>query len=823
MMPTSLCQSVSLAALTVLLGLPAGYALAFVALAFAPDYVPGTWPGWLVVSVGAALTCVVTWLILTWQRRWRLEGRRGLVVAVLLAGLLLVVLPCELREPVWIFEAGPQRGQIVNTFRADCWGATQPAFELHASDRPNDPDTRWPWRAAADLTGLHRGQAYQLDLTFTQPENSVFDPASGAPWKDSDGVCVELLAQRAETKTSLYRFRLAPQTLTGHRRWFPVTIRIPPGAERLVMEVRLGPPGSNNAYDRLWVRSHFVTPILFGLGRAEVASASRLLVAGWLAWALSRLVQTLDVVLAYTRCGAAFVWAASICRRTGWRYWLPVAAAGTILVAYRPVVAADYAKLDDYWFLWMSKTDPQRISTHDRERGRFLAAPLHGWAFGKAANIAELRRVRAVTVLGLTALAGGLTALLCSRGWPPMLAAALAVSACATPAAFSTAAMATSVHRPPAALCALLASRAAVRAADARSRRRAVAWLVIAVLVLFAALSFQQSWAMFYVPFCFLTLFRADDESGAPRPMRLLAAHALPFVVALGLSALTVGHSDDLRVRRTVTRAPYDKAAWFVREPLLNAACLAQMTPDRKIGYFTAAIVLVGGLSFLARRRVAAALCLTAGVVLLPVSYVPNLVTAENWASYRSIGPLSALLILVLGWAFWGIARLVFQRPHLMVAPPAVALAGWLCLMGRYNVREYIVEPQVLERDCFRYQILQGAAEEVTVVHIIQPPWQCWPVQMYRYDDFGVPSSFVDWCPEAMFRLVAAELPPTLAARLQGLPVTWGPAPHDDETARALVIDMRLLKTWKYQNHGDGITADAELRHAQEAARQPGD
>jgi len=823
MTPTSRCQFGKLAALTVLLGLPAGYALAFVVLAFAPDYVPGTWPGWLVVGVGVVVTCVATWLALRWQQRWRLEGVRGLVVAVLLTGLWLLVLPCELRAPAWTFDAGPQRGQSVNTFRADCWGATQPAFELHASNRPDDPDTRWPWRAAVDLTGLRRGQAYRLDLTFTQPENSVFDPASGAPWKDSDGVCVELLAQRAETRTILYRFHLAPQTLTGHRRWFPVSVRIPPGAEKLVLEVRLGPPDGNNAYDRLWVRSNFITPILFGLGSAELASASRLLVACWLAWVLTRVMQAFDAVISGPRGGLVLERFASIGPRKRWRYWLPLVAAGTVLAVYRPVVKAEYGKLDDYWFLWKSKTAPQEITAHDRERGRLLAAPLHRWTFGMAANIAELRRVRVVTVLGLATLAGGLTVLLCNRGWAPLLAVGLAVAACTTPAAFSAAAMATSVHRLPAALCALLASRAAARAADARSRRRTIGWLVIAVMVLFAALSFQQSWAMFYVPFCFLTLFRADDESGAPRPMRLLGAHALPFAVALGLSVLPVGRSDDLRLRRTVTGNPCHKAVWFVREPLLNAACLAQVTPDPKIGCFTAAIILVGGLSFLARRRAAAALCLAAGVGLLPFSYVPNLVTAENWATYRSIGPLSALLILLLGWAVCGITRLVFRCPHPVAGLSAVALACWLCLTGRYNVNTYVVAPQRLELDCFRAQILRGAADDITGVHVVQPPWEYWPVTMYRYDDFGVPSSFVDWCPEAMFRLLAAELPSTLAARLEGLPVTWGPAPPHDETARLVLIDMRLLKTWSFQNTRDWTPVDVELRRARESVGQPGE
>ncbi len=474
-----------------------------------------------------------------------------------------------------------------------------------------------------------------------------------------------------------------------------------------------------------------------------------------------------------------------------------VIAGGLVVLTYVPVVQFDYGKLDDYWFLWASNTDAELITRHDWERGRFLAALLHGWAFGAITTISEIRWVRGLTVLALAGLAAALAVVLESRGWPRWLAAALAVLVCTTPSAQSTAGFAASVHRPCAALCALLAGAAVAQGAYKRATYHAAGWLLAALAALLAALFFQQSWAMFYVTCCYVAFFRADHETPQPRRLRLLAMQGATLVGALATAAIATRLLAEPTVRTTLTREPYSKLVWFLKEPLVNAAALLQITPSHATVALVAALVVAGAGAFLVRRRTFDALCLLWGVVLLPVAYLPNLLTAESWASYRSIGPLSASIVILVAWAVFGIGRLAFRDARMPVTVLFVALALFSCLMARSNVLNHVVRQQVAERALFRAQLFQAAQSSPAAVHLIRPSDGHWPERTYRYEDFGVLSTCADWCPEPMFRLLAAELPDPLAERLAGLPVTWSTEPKDAEGGRLLQIDMRLLREFE--------------------------
>lgn len=168
------------------------------------------------------------------------------------------------------------------------------------------------------------------------------------------------------------------------------------------------------------------------------------------------------------------------------------------------------------------------------------------------------------------------------------------------------------------------------------------------------------------------------------------------------------------------------------------------------------------------------------------------------------------MVILLVGWAVLGITRLAFGRPHLLASATFIALAGWLGQAGLRNTVESVVRVQMLERECFRRQVLEAAAEDVAAVYVIQPGWEHWPTRLHRYDDFGVPSSCAYWCPESMFRLIAAELPPSLSGRLQDLPVTWGLQPPTETRPRPLIVDMRKLRMFETSAGEYGTERTAE-------------
>jgi hypothetical protein len=72
-------------------------------------------------------------------------------------------------------------------------------------------------------------------------------------------------------------------------------------------------------------------------------------------------------------------------------------------------------------------------------------------------------------------------------------------------------------------------------------------------------------------------------------------------------------------------------------------------------------------------------------VVLVPLAYTPNLAISENFASYRSIGALAALLSLYVWLGLWGIGCALRGRVNaaVLVAIAAVLSFAALALLVR--------------------------------------------------------------------------------------------------------------------------------------------
>jgi hypothetical protein len=96
---------------------------------------------------------------------------------------------------------------------------------------------------------------------------------------------------------------------------------------------------------------------------------------------------------------------------------------------------------------------------------------------------------------------------------------------------------------------------------------------------------------------------------------------------------------------------------WFWNEPLTNSLGMFALVPTTSLAVAIAVVAAAGILLLHSDKgwRALAFLGLAAGLV--PLSYLPNLAVAEEFASYRSIGALSTLLMLYAWLGLWGIAR----------------------------------------------------------------------------------------------------------------------------------------------------------------------
>jgi hypothetical protein len=344
---------------------------------------------------------------------------------------------------------------------------------------------------------------------------------------------------------------------------------------------------------------------------------------------------------------------------------------------------------------------------------------------------------------------------------------------------------------------AALAGLASLRVAGTW-RRRAEA----AALLLVALLTYQPAAMFFWV-------FTAVDVLRPGRRLRR-AAHAFVDALAVGAVAMSCSYvavrigvhfwGGTLAGRTTVVHDVVGKVRWFWNEPLVNG--LALFNPNPALGVsLVVAVVVAGGLVLLhAEQGRAAAGFLALAAAFVPLSYLPNLAIAENFASYRSISALAALLAVYLWLGLWGIVRarpairavfaglIGFVLLALVVLPllhperqisfrsfdtwpelltllvlcsalaaaalhpravaaggafvAAVLVVGGLAIAAR-DVTSLVVDPQAKELELMRADIKGPAANVV----FVKPNGSEGAAPLVRYDELGAPSTYFPFVP----------------------------------------------------------------------------
>lgn len=311
------------------------------------------------------------------------------------------------------------------------------------------------------------------------------------------------------------------------------------------------------------------------------------------------------------------------------------------------------------------------------------------------------------------------------------------------------------------------------------------------------AITIHQSAAMFFWVFAALRL--GEPAILLREVWRRLSWYGLCMGVSLfcglgiqKLGVLVYGPAGLVANRLSLTGDWGEKMIWFLREPLRNAVGGFWLFPS--IGEsLVVALVIAGGLGLYfhggVTERLHRGLIL---LLLLPLSYAPNLVIAENWASYRTLPALAALLVVCGFFALYGYQRFLhrfFPVPFVLVILSGCALVA--TSLAAYNVHTRFVTLQFRELEFVRTQVARADLSQVSSIFIIgllSPQWQSSLAPIVHYDEFDLPSSARDWAPRNMVFVMLREIKPEYAT----LPITL--APPDDAVVpptNALVIDMR--------------------------------
>lgn len=480
--------------------------------------------------------------------------------------------------------------------------------------------------------------------------------------------------------------------------------------------------------------------------------------------------------------------------------WLAVVVG--VVGAFWPVATARYGFSDDYPMLWMATSGRgtaqfgSSILETNTSQGRPVGGVLQQMAFELAGSIDGLRFLRLASVVGVIGLALLLRWWLRSNGIHPWYASLVAVFVCVTPVFAVVTSWAVLVLCPFAAALAGAASVLTALTANREAGTSVGQRLLASLLVVLSFLIYPPAAMFFWVFFVVAVLGARLDRDRLRRVVVWHGAVAAASLAAGAVVALVAGRLVPTATgRMALVTDPVGKVAWFLTRPLYRSLSLYGIPYSEVCA--VVALVLVGAaiVLVLARRSAMPAVAAVAGVAAIPLSFLPNLVVAENYSyGYRNgvaltstVALLAALGALALAdlWRgavcrAWPSADGIVRASIGVVAALAV-LASVAAAHSR--VVDFVTAPQTRElaivRDAVR--ALPAATRSVDVVRV---PWESGPKEWVS-DELGVPSTAMPWAADALVYLILGEL-----GRDDALPAVTS-TPWYEARRPGSVIDVR--------------------------------
>lgn len=481
--------------------------------------------------------------------------------------------------------------------------------------------------------------------------------------------------------------------------------------------------------------------------------------------------------------------------------------ATVVFAAYSVVLSSNFGVMDDYTFLLNALLRNNGTLTLLIGAGRPLNAVLLDFGFRSAGSIENLAVLRAITLAGMWLLGCGLyffsrlhcVSLICSL--------AIACGIVLLPSFQVYASWAQHVTTPFAGGIALLSAFILTPVCTVRERSRILAIFLSSLLLLTSILIYQPI-AMLFLTGILISIISKPDINTEWKLSRVVDAITV-FVMAMffGLMAFKIGQyiHPSGSSRYGLVQNIHEKLSWFFSEPIANSLSVYIIPANVILQLTVILIVLLGAFLFIKRRGSNNLLPIFIyGFFCILGSYTPNLATAENWASYRSIGALSAsvvvLLIFMAAELFSYIQRICTTNIPLGKINKynwllATILLIILTTQAQSNVLNGFVLPNVTELNNLASALndkkSQGS-EKVTVI-IKSSNWSDSAARPMAYDEFGMPSSHTDYYAKTIVNIVlrSTSLIPNAIIASSGDVLAYQQSDHNVN----LVIDFPHLVT----------------------------
>lgn len=468
-------------------------------------------------------------------------------------------------------------------------------------------------------------------------------------------------------------------------------------------------------------------------------------------------------------------------------------------LCYAAALVTPYALSDDCTNLVTFRSGASWARHLEIAGGRPVLAFLANFFYRRTPDIGDLRYWRLFAVITVAVLSLCLYRSMRSAGWEWRHSVMVSLIAVTLPPFQIYVSIASCAFYPLAALFAAAAFYMAEAALRARTIAPRLGLAAGSVLVLLLAVTDFQPAAMFFWVFAAVMIFRsrATMAFGLRRLVWYGGLAATSLVLGFGFYKLGVAKYGSLlpSSRARLTSDILGKAVWFLGHPLADALNLVWVLPSPWVAIGVAAFASTGMLLYFEGHmgerlgKYIIALC------LLPLAYLPNLVVAEDWSSYRTQIALTPLILLYLFFALHGYTRKLHKR---VAERACTIILGLLAIVSiscaAYNVQIYFAIPASLELGLMRSQIATGNLARARSIYVIGSTWRDAIAPAVRYDEFGFPVSAQPWAPGPAMRLVVRELDPAQS----GIPIEVAPADGPIKPpSGALVVDMRRLRDFR--------------------------
>jgi hypothetical protein len=449
---------------------------------------------------------------------------------------------------------------------------------------------------------------------------------------------------------------------------------------------------------------------------------------------------------------------------TSFRSYVSTCRASLVVVAlatfgmYVWTVIVPYAFGDDYPILWMAVShEPsiqfgKNILQASGDGGRIFAGLLTSWFFSAAGTIDNLRWVRLFAVVSIVAVALLLHWTLVRSRVNATAAALIAVFVCSMPPFQVYASWTVLFCAPLAALLSGGASLLATSTVDGPETLVLDRFIGAAALFVAALLVYQPPAMFYWVVFAAVLVGARDDSRRAARLARAHFAVAAAALAAAYLVTKLSVHLTGRSGRVALTHDPGGKAHYFLHGVLYQAANLFDLTPTRLLAAFVGLVAVVGIGGWLVLYASRPLLYIGLGVAFVPLSFLPNLVVAENAPTFRVQVSLTSLLalyaclgamgivVMVRDWLRTRVAHGTLVSFDRLAVAAGVAIVGLSAFVAASNVINLFAEPQLTELRMLRSQVAALPPDPPRVA-FVQTDYLGGMTKLALEGEFGVPTS----------------------------------------------------------------------------------